>query len=389
MSSSWMMNDHEKKALSLYIHYPFCVRKCRYCDFLSFPADAAARQAYLDRLGAEMAYRSQAFSGYEVTSLFIGGGTPSLMSGDQLLALMDHVRRHFSLREDAELTMECNPGTVDAEKLSAMRKAGINRISFGLQSARDEELRLLGRIHSFSDFLKSYEAAREAGFDNINVDLMSALPGQSLSSCMESLEAVLALAPEHLSVYSLIIEPGTPFWDLYGEDAPGKPAIPLPDEDTEREMYHRICRRLEAAGYDHYEVSNFARPGRACRHNLVYWRRGEYLGLGLGAASLVDERRFSNTRDLPIYMSSFAPAEEERLTEQARMEETMFLGLRCMRGVSEAEFEAAFGKRIGDIYGPVLEKLCAQGLLAREKGRFFLTERGLDVATTVMAAFLL
>ena len=390
-----------KKPLSLYLHFPFCVRKCRYCDFLSFPAEGQERQKYVDCLCEEIRIRGSEFAEHEVQTIFFGGGTPSLLEPSQLGKLMTAVRESFGLVKDAEISLECNPGTADASKLAGFRKLGINRLSIGLQSANDHELVLLGRIHTADQFCECFAAAREAGFDNINVDLMSGIPGQSVESLRKSLETVLKLRPEHLSVYSLIIEEGTPFWEMYGEDVLGceesfvaageKNVFPsLPDEDEERAMARLTEEMLRDAGYVHYEISNYALPGRECRHNLVYWRRGEYLGLGLGAASLIGETRFRNTSDLNVYMQdSCAREEEEKLTLQAQMEETMFLGLRCLDGVSVSVFEARFGRSIFSVYGEVIARHTELGLLEQNGGRIRLSARGIDVSNQVLADFLL
>ena len=392
-----------KKALSLYLHFPFCMRKCRYCDFLSFPADAQARQEYVGRLCREIRIRGQEFSGHEVQTVFFGGGTPSLLEPEQLSVLMEEIRSAFSLSKDAEISLECNPGTADAEKLFAFRRLGINRISIGLQSADDQELAMLGRIHTTEQFSECFAAARAAGFTNINIDLMSGIPGQTACSLRKTLSDVLRLKPEHLSVYSLIIEEGTPFWEVYGDDgcAEDVPHFqscgcsqaempPLPDEETEREMVRLTEEMLWEAGYAHYEISNFALPGYECRHNLVYWRRGEYLGLGLGAASLIGECRYRNTSDLTVYMKECcAREEEEKLSRQAQMEETMFLGLRCLDGISIREFEERFGQSIFSVYGEVIERYAELGLLERHGDRILLSRRGIDVSNQVLADFLL
>ncbi len=383
----------------LYIHIPFCVSKCRYCDFLSFPADRAARKAYLSRLIREMRVRSSGLGSRKVRTVFIGGGTPSILGDEQISRLMEAVFSCFDVEEGAEISMECNPGTGEALSFRNLRSAGINRLSLGLQSMDDEQLRLLGRIHTKRQFLESYEKAREGGFDNINIDIMSGLPGQSLASWMRTLDEVCALKPEHISAYSLIVEEGTPFYSIYGEGA-GRPSWPpLPDEDTERDMYHEAEDFLKGQGYTHYEISNFARSGYECRHNLAYWLRGDYLGLGLGAASLIDHVRSANTRDLDIYMKhSFEAdaflrsplcAEYTKLSEKDRMEETMFLGLRCSLGVGCGQFEETFGKDIYSVYGPVIDRYEKLGLLEEKGGRIRLTRAGIDVSNVVMADFLL
>lgn len=402
-----------KRPLSLYLHFPFCVRKCRYCDFLSFSAGETARDAYLKRLLEEIVLRGPCYKDYEVKTIFIGGGTPSLMEGRQMAALMAAISQYFQINPRAEITVECNPGTIDKDKLMSYHEAGINRISFGLQSANDAELQYLGRIHTMKQFLANYQAARNAGFSNINIDLMSALPGQTVASYLESLRQIIGLSPEHISAYSLIIEEGTPFWQLYGQAtetmssvSEGNPAteksamatpdrrmpvLPLPDEDSEREMYHRTKEELAKNGYGQYEISNYARAGFECRHNLTYWYRGYYLGLGLGAASMVGNIRFSNTRDLQKYMTQFVYEEKECLDVQAQMEETMFLGLRCIKGIRLSEFRRQFGQDVMAIYGEVINKYCRQGMMCMdtEKDRLYLTDQGRDVSNWILADFLL
>lgn len=279
--------------LSLYIHFPFCVRKCQYCDFLSGPGTAKAMSSYINDLKNEIAFRGQFFRDHQVMSVFFGGGTPSLLSEIQMNDIMSCIRSNFSLNPHAEITCECNPGTLSEDKLNGFLNAGINRLSIGLQSANDTELEMLGRIHRYAQFEHNYQLARQCGFKNINIDLMSALPGQSVASYEDTLDKVLALEPEHISAYSLIIEDGTPFADAL--------PVPLPSEDDERLMYHLTKTKLAAHGYARYEISNYARPGFECRHNIVYWTRKNYLGLGLGSSSLIDEQRFCNPSDMKKY----------------------------------------------------------------------------------------
>lgn len=384
--------------LELYLHIPFCVRKCAYCDFLSAPAGRDVQRAYVGALRREICgFAQKATKEYCVTTVFFGGGTPSILPASDIAALMEEMRGAFAFAPDAEVTIECNPGTADREKLRVYRDAGINRLSLGLQSADDSELAMLGRIHTWTDFLRTYEDARAAGFDNINVDLMSALPGQSAASWERTLRSVLALSPEHISAYSLIIEEGTPFYEKYHEDDEirrdgGVPRF-LPSEDVERRMYEMTEELLGEAGLHRYEISNYARPGRECRHNTGYWRGTEYMGFGLGASSLIAGEfgytRFRNPDDLSAYLrGDFSGREMQTLTVQDRMEEFMFLGLRLTDGISEAEFERRFDCPIDKIYGKVLEEQQGLGLLARREGRIFLTPRGLDLSNLVMAEFL-
>lgn len=403
------MADKNKRPLGLYLHFPFCVRKCRYCDFLSFPSGEAGREIYLERLKEEIKARGAIYQDYNIETLFIGGGTPSLMTGQQLTELLDTVRASFHVSPVGEWTMECNPGTTDAETLRIYRNAGINRLSFGLQSMNDEELKYLGRIHTAKQFAENYQAARRVGFENINIDLMSALPGQTTASWLDTLNKAAAFEPEHLSAYSLIIEEETPFWDLYGDDRSGeanadgiiadggagqqgKAAIlTLPDEDSERQMYHLTKRILAEKGYERYEISNYTRKGFECRHNLIYWQRKDYLGLGLGAASMVGNRRFSNVSDMTSYMHDWSYCQEEILDRKAQIEETMFLGLRCTAGVSDRMFTEKFGQSMMDIYGDIIRKYLSEGFLIYNPsdGRLAFSEAGTDVSNWILSDFLL
>lgn len=382
------------KSLELYVHIPFCVRKCEYCDFLSAPAGADTQQEYVRNLLLEIEQKGVRCTDYEVTTIFFGGGTPSILKAGWIADILDVIHRNFKVRKDAEITIECNPGTLTFEKLSIYKSAGINRISVGLQSASDAELRELGRIHTYEDFLKSYDLIRKKGFSNVNIDLMAALPGQTLKSYEQTLRRVLALKPEHISAYSLIIEEGTPFYEKYEADEllreKGEKPQMLPSEETERLMYERTKELLLAHGYERYEISNYARRGYACRHNIGYWRRENYLGFGLGSASLLENERFHNTTDLTDYLGGdYLAYEQEKLDKKSQMEEFMFLGLRMTDGISTECFRQTFGLTVELVYGPVLEQQIADQLLRKEDGRIFLTERGLDVSNYVMAQFLL
>lgn len=391
-----MMN---KRELELYIHIPFCVRKCAYCDFLSFAAPERVYREYMDKLIEEICGQSKCFENSLVTTIFLGGGTPSILSPELIEELFAMVYQCFDVAEDAEITIEANPGTLTMEKLEVYRESRVNRLSLGLQSADDQELRFLGRIHSFDDFLKSYQRARQAGFSNISVDLMSALPGQDVHSWKNTLRKVTMLKPEHISAYSLMIEEGTPFYDWYGEGASKEGSFielpSLPDEDTDREIYHMTKTFLASLGYERYEISNYARPGYACRHNVGYWTGAEYLGLGLGASSYIGGYRYRNVANMREYLSldlkeaGAAARDITELTLTDKMEEFMFLGLRMMEGVSGNEFSGRFGRNMWKLYGPVLDRLTAQGLIEVIAPRVMLTERGIDVSNRVLCQFLL
>lgn len=380
-----------RQPISLYLHIPFCVKKCHYCDFLSFPGCSLSRQAeYVDAMIQEIHAYREAAEDYEVKTIFLGGGTPSLLEKELVERLFHELYSVWRAAPETEITIEANPGTLSREKLIGYHMIGINRLSLGLQSTIAQELATIGRIHNYEQFLANYYLAREAGFDNINIDIMSALPGQTLISYGKTLERILKLQPEHISSYSLILEEGTDFW----ENAEIECA--LPSEQTERIMYHYTKKCLQNAGYERYEISNYAKPGYACLHNQVYWTGGEYLGLGLGAASYWKGARFSNTPDMEEYMENCSRARitENRkeivtATQKSRMEEYMFLGLRMIRGVSIREFERRFGIPMNRVYGTVIRFYIGQGLLKIEQDRLMLTERGIDVSNSVMADFLL
>lgn len=371
----------KKKELELYIHIPFCIRKCQYCDFLSAPSTKEERQEYVKGLCRQIRSYGELAKAYHVSSIFIGGGTPSILEAAQIQRISEAVWDTFVIDCGAEVTMEVNPGTVTEEKLAAFYRAGINRLSIGLQSAKDEELKRLGRIHTYEEFLETYRLARERGFGNINVDLMSAIPGQTLTGWEETLDKVAGLRPEHISAYSLIIEEGTPFYEKYGGGRGDTAAVPfvekLPDEEEERRMYWRTKAILSQYGYRRYEISNYALPGFECRHNLGYWNRTEYLGIGSGAASLLNHQRWNDGE------------ESEILSVQEQMEECMFLGLRKMAGVSKTEFRKEFGRGMDEVYGETLRKMYGMGLLEEEGDFVRLTERGIDVSNGVMCEFLL
>ena len=298
--------------------------------------------------------------------------------------ILNHIRRKFQIADHAEITIEVNPGTADRNKLQAYRTYGINRLSIGLQSPDDRELKILGRIHNYEQFLETYRSARDAGFDNINIDLMSAIPDQTYEGWIHNLRTVAGLEPEHISAYSLIIEEGTPF---------ASRTLSLPDEDTEYNMYEATVQILREYGFEQYEISNYAKKGRECRHNVGYWIRQDYLGFGLGASSLYGKERFANTPDMKKYLENSRIPEKIRekeppLTREDEMAEFMFLGLRMTRGISKAEFERQFGSEIDAIYGDVLRKYKSMGLLLEENGRIFLSREGIHVSNSVMADFL-
>lgn len=474
-----------RKDLGIYIHIPFCIRKCLYCDFCSMPAEDDIKYNYVNKLIEEISVAGEKFgtdfSGFHVRTIYIGGGTPSVIHEDYINSIICKLKEYFSYfgekneeasrysyvnlnqnssgennsyvnqicnidlknngqrdeekrnpeylytdrrrgdfeKQEQEITIEVNPGTVTREKLIAYKTAGINRLSIGLQSANDEELRILGRIHTYEEFLECYQMAREEGFQNINVDIMTALPGQTLDSLKDTLCKLIKLHPEHISAYSLILEEGTPFFEkyanpdgegmeikgnsskeLYEEEKNRKVYITneidklrLPGEEEERAMYALVRDTLEAAGYRQYEISNFALPGYESRHNTSYWKRISYLGFGLGASSFIGDRRFRNTEDLDTYLKNGKTkdcfVENIQISEKDAMEETMFLGLRMTDGVDKKAFRETFGADIDTVYNKEIKKLLADGLIENGEERIRLTRRGVDYGNYVFSRFLL
>lgn len=394
--------NNEKKQLGIYIHIPFCVKKCDYCDFLSGPATTETQKRYVDALIEEIGSYKNAYKDYEVATIFIGGGTPSILEENDIVRIMDALYKNFSIynQDHMEITIECNPGTITKDKLLAYKEAKINRISFGLQSTNNHELAILGRIHTYEEFYDNYQLARELGFHNINVDLMSALPGQDLQEWETTLNRIVSLQPEHISAYSLIIEEGTPYYSMYGEQKKNynsrnsNPHYALPDEDTERKIYKTTQQILEGNDYHSYEISNYSKIGYECKHNSSYWNRVDYLGLGLGASSLINNTRYHNTDNITHYIENSQNKHKIRediqtLSLKDQMEEFMFLGLRLKNGISKEDFHKAFGKSIQEVYHTPLSKLLSEKLIIESPTRIYLTERGIDISNYVLAEFLL
>ncbi|MGN1115233.1 MAG: radical SAM family heme chaperone HemW [Candidatus Ornithomonoglobus sp.] len=363
----------------LYIHIPFCVRKCEYCDFVSFPGQEERFEEYIDALIAEMAeYRSAA-----VDTVFIGGGTPSVLPPQLIAKLCRAVKDNFNIARDYEWTAEANPGTLTDGKIQAMLDGGINRISLGVQSFNDMELRAAGRIHTAQTAYDTVLKLNKEGFKNISIDLMESLPYQTAESFKRSLEAAVSLPVKHISVYSLIIEDGTPIKEKYD-----KGIYAMPDEDNDRELYHYTKTFLSEHGFNRYEISNYAMQGFESRHNLKYWDCDEYIGIGAAAASYLDGVRYSNTCDLSEYIAgNYRSGEREILTREDMTGEFMMLGLRKAEGVSAAEFKRRFGCAIESIYGSQIQKFIKLGVMEYSNGCYRLTERGLDVSNTVMCEF--
>lgn len=401
------------RELSLYLHIPFCARKCRYCDFLSWPAAEREQREYLELLLLEIEKQSFFYKDYDVASVFVGGGTPSLLAADAINILFEKLNHDFAIKKDCEITVEANPDSLTTEKLTAFSRAGVNRLSIGLQSTDDEELQRIGRLHDYQTFCRAYENARQTGFRNINIDLMASLPGQTFDSYRKTLERVLQLRPEHISAYSLMLEEGTWLYEHRKE-------LLFPTEEEDRAFYELTGKMLAEYNYKRYEISNYALDGYACRHNQVYWTRGDYAGFGLGAASMVDNVRWSNPRSIPEYRDAllrpysastdFEPAERtgarlaaaktdltaararlsgnvQYLSVQEQMEEFMFLGLRLTKGVSKQDFRETFGLPIEEVYGKAIEALRRDGLLLADDF-VRLTPFGTDISNYVMEKFL-
>ena len=369
------------KKVALYIHIPFCKQKCLYCDFPSYSHKEELMDEYVKALNKEILSKTKK---YKIESLFIGGGTPSYLSDENLKILLDTINK-LDFVENAEKTMECNPGTVNKEKLEIIFNGGINRISFGLQSTNNEILKKIGRIHTYEEFKENYILARKIGFKNINIDMMFGLPNQSLNIWLESLKEVIELNPEHISSYSLIIEEKTPFYSLFNKDL-----LDLPSEEEERAMYEKGRDFLESKGYNQYEISNYAKDNKECFHNKIYWQCKEYIGVGVSSSSYIDGKRIKNIDNIKEYIKNINENnsiidEELENTEKDEIEEFMFMGLRMIKGIEEKEFENRFGKKVDELYKEIIEKHIKNGLLIRKDGRIFLSKKGIELSNIVMS----
>ena len=396
-----------KKPLSIYVHIPFCKHKCMYCDFLSFDNETNSKKIqYVNALMSEIRMYKPYADRYSVKTIYIGGGTPTTLDEALISNILKTINHIFNVDRFAEITIEANPGTIKYIDLLAYRELGINRISIGLQSADDDMLRLLGRIHNYEEFENGFDAARRAGFKNISVDVMSGLPGQDMHTLVDTLTRVTELGPEHISVYSLQVEEGTMLSQ--------RPDIldMLPDENTERSMYTMTKKVLKAAGYNRYEVSNYSKPGMESRHNTVYWTGGQYIGIGIGAASYFKGERFKNISNLDNYIEICEDIREEltketdrvRLYDSAtailredvqtiyvdsRMEEFMYLGLRMTNGISRKDFQERFNRDVFEVYGDPINKYSTDGYIIVDDDRIRLSDKGIDVSNYILADFIL
>ena len=390
------------KNIGLYIHIPFCKKKCEYCDFKSYAGQEALIDEYIKWLNYEIELVGKSNQAdYEngldklavVNTIYIGGGTPSFIEEKHIKEILDAIKKNYvfpiNLEEKVEVTIEVNPGTVNEEKLKTYKASGINRLSIGLQETHNEILKNIGRIHTYQDFLETYQTARKVGFDNINVDLMLALPGQSIEDLSESVDRIIKLNPEHISVYSLIIEEGTPFYKKYMNNE-----LKLPEDEIERKMYWLVKKRLEEAGYKHYEISNFAKPGYESKHNLACWNQEEYIGLGVSAHSYTNNLRYSNIDNIPNYIQNLKSGKDylnlvvhEKQSKESKMKEFIMLGLRKIDGVYIQNFKEKFGEHPIYLYRKEFEKLVQEELLEIDGDVIRLTNKGLDLANLVWEEF--
>ncbi|NCO66369.1 MAG: coproporphyrinogen III oxidase [Candidatus Aquicultor secundus] len=372
---------------AIYVHIPFCKQKCKYCDFNSYAGLAAFHQPYVNALLTEIASQADCYGAFgTVGSIYIGGGTPTLLEPSYIASIITSLKGRFAITPDAEISIEANPETVTYEKLAVLRESGVNRLSIGFQSLDDDLLTLLGRKHSAQQAVDAFNAARRAGFDNINIDLIFGVPGQMLANWALNFEQAAALEPEHLSCYGLTVEPGTA---LECEITTG--ALAMPDEDMQADMFAYTMESLEESGYGHYEISNYAKPGKECRHNLVYWDNRDYIGFGAGAHSRIGNKRFANTAKPTDYIETagtdlFKP-EEIELSIDDEMSEMLFLGFRKMEGVNLEAFASRFGCSVQDIYGAQIEGLLDDGLIESKNGLLRLTPRGIFIGNEVFSRF--
>ena len=386
------------KSIGLYVHIPFCKKKCAYCDFKSYAGKENLIDEYIKWLkyelqglgeGNKLDYENNIDDLVIIKTIYIGGGTPSIIDSNYITQILDTIRNSFVIDPDVEITIEINPGTVNKEKLEEYKRSGINRLSIGLQSTNDMLLKELGRIHTYKEFLDTYNLARKIEFKNINVDLMLGLPKQSVNDLRESLDKIIELNPEHISVYSLIIEEGTEFFKKLNENK-----LTLPGDEIEREMYWLTKRKLEEAGYNHYEISNFSKKGFESKHNLSCWNQEEYIGVGVAAHSYTNNVRYSNVDSIEEYIDNYKNGNEtdnfifhEKQNKESKMQEFMLLGLRKIDGIHIQEFKAKFGENPIFVFRTALEKLVNRELIEVDGDVIRLTNKGLDLANLVWEEF--
>jgi oxygen-independent coproporphyrinogen-3 oxidase len=371
--------------LGLYIHIPFCISKCKYCDFNSYKIDEISKKRYLKDLKIEMSmYKNDK----EIDSIFLGGGTPSILDEDELKDIFENIYKNFNIKKDAEITVECNPGTLTLKKLTTMKEIGVNRLSIGLQATQNHHLKNIGRIHTYEDFEKNYKEALNVGFENINIDLMYALPNQSIEDFKETLEKVTKLNPSHISVYSLILEEGTKLYEMYNNGE-----FELMDEEDEMKLYNFLIEYLKNSGYNQYEISNYAKDNKNCNHNILYWKCGEYIGLGAGASGYLNSKRYNNVKDLNTYHNllnegKFPIEYEEKLNDEEKIKEKIFMGLRMNEGIKYKDFKCEFNINFEQKYKEQIEKLLNLKLIIADNNGVRLTQRGREISNSVFVEFM-
>ena len=374
--------------LGLYIHIPFCVSKCKYCDFNSYKLDLDEKKKYLKSLEKEMSFYKDEIEGKEIDTIFIGGGTPSILRGDEIKILFDNIKANFKIKKNAEITMECNPGTLTLDKLKIMKDCGVNRLSIGLQAVQNHHLKYIGRIHTFEEFEKNYYQAREIGFENINIDLMYALPNQSEEDWKESLEKIVKLNPTHISAYSLILEENTELFDMYNRNE-----FKLLDEDTDIVMYEYTINYLKSNGYNQYEISNYSKEGYECKHNILYWKCENYVGIGASSSGFLNGTRYNNISSLPGYekmiLEGKKPIEwEEKLGIKDEIEESIFLGLRMNEGIKFNDFKDKYDFNFREKYKNEIDKLEKLNLIDINELGMRLTQKGREISNSVFVEFM-
>lgn len=380
-----MKNTKVNKEMSLYVHIPFCKQKCFYCDFPSYATLESLMEEYVEALCKEIEEKANE---YLIKSIFIGGGTPSYLENHQIRKILKSISK-LNLSKDMEFSMECNPGTLEEEKLITMFEGGVNRISMGLQAVQDNLLKGIGRIHTFNEFKENFNIARKVGFKNINIDLMFGLPNQSVQEWKETLETISKMSPEHISAYSLIIEEGTCFYKMWDEDK-----LKLPSEDEEREMYEITKAILKKYEYNQYEISNYSKEGYECKHNKVYWKCLPYLGVGSSSSSFMGGYRFKNINNVKKYIENInlnqsVEEEKEENSKEDNIEEFMFMGLRLLEGIDKDEFKSRFGINIASIYKDKIDKNIKDLLMEDKNNKIFLTDKGIELSNKVMSEFIL
>ena len=374
--------------LGLYIHIPFCVTKCKYCDFNSFKIDLNEKIKYLNYLGEEMKLYKEEIKNREIDSVFVGGGTPSILNENEINILFEKIKENFNIKSNAEITMECNPGTLTLNKLKVMKKSGVNRLIIGLQAVQNHHLKYIGRIHTFEEFEKNYHDAKQMGFDNINIDLMYALPNQSREDWMESLEKVVKLNPTHISAYSLILEENTELFKMYERDE-----FNLLDENTDIEMYEYTIDYLKSHGYNQYEISNYAKDNFECKHNVLYWKCEEYVGIGASASGYFNGIRYNNICELDNYEKMILEGEkpiewEEKLSIKDEIEESIFLGLRMNEGIQISDFKEKYNFDFEKEFKNEIEKLSKMELIEIDNNLMKLTQKGREISNSVFVEFI-